>query len=89
MLVEIGKGEEVEVIPIPEGEMSKLAEYINPKATTYSLKQAYIVISAHLNQPKITPEEIENAGKSGKIGLIVDKLIEVSKFGQINAGKAD
>jgi len=85
MTVEVEGGVDVEITPIPEGEMSKLADFISQK----NLKQAYIVISAHLIQPKITPDEIENAGKSGKIGLIVDKIIEVSKLGKHDKGKAD
>jgi hypothetical protein len=85
ILVEIEEGVDVEITPIPEGEMSKLADYINQK----NVKQAYIIISAHLIQPKITPDEIENAGKSGTIAQIVDKIIEVSKSGSRNKGKAD
>ena len=67
-IVEVEKGVEIELIPLADGELSTLTDP----------KKGYITISTHLVSPKITPDELEKYGKSGKIKRILDKMLEVS-----------
>ena len=66
--VEIGPGEEVSLIPLPEGEISLLSDP----------KKCYDIISGHIFQPKITADEIRRYGKTGPISKVVQKLLEIS-----------
>lgn len=69
--IEVEKGVEIKIIPIPEGEISALAT-----------KKGYDVISDHIVEPKISPEEIQKYGRNGRISKVVEKLIEASDIRQ-------
>lgn len=68
LLVEIEPGKEVKIIPIPEGEIALLSDPI----------KGYEVLSAHIVEPKLSPDEIKKFGKTKAIALLVQKLLDIS-----------
>lgn len=81
--IEIEPGKEVKLIPLPEGELDKLGDPM----------KGYGILAAHIVEPKLTPDEIVNAGKNGAIARVVEKLFEISdikesfRAGSNNKGK--
>jgi len=68
IVVEIEPGKEIKLIPIPEGEISMMADP----------SKGYEITSAHIVEPKISPEELRQFGKTAKIAKVVQKLLEIS-----------
>jgi len=66
--VELSPGEEVKLIPLPEGEIKLLTDP----------EKGYEILSAHIAEPKITADEIRKYGKDGAIAGAVEKLFEIS-----------
>lgn len=66
--VELGPGEEVKLTPLPEGEIRLLTDP----------EKGYDIIASHIQEPKITAEEIRKYGKDGAIARAIEKLFEIS-----------
>ena len=81
--IEIEPGKEVKLIPLPEGELDQIGDPT----------KGYGILAAHIVEPKLTPDEIVNAGKNGAIARVVEKLFEISdikesfRAGSNNKGK--
>jgi len=79
--VEIEPGKEVRLIPLPEGELDQLSDPA----------KGYAILSSHIIEPKLTPDEILKFGKNGAIAKVVEKLFEISdikeSFRSGSAGK--
>lgn len=67
IVVEIEKGVEIKVIPIPEGEIG-----------TLTTEKGYEIVAAHILDPKLTAAEIKEYGRAGKVAKAVQKLLEIS-----------
>ena len=84
IILEIEPGKEVKLIPLAEGELDQLSDP----------SRGYGILSAHIIEPKLTPDEIIKFGKNGAIAKVVDKLFEISDIKesfrpeQRNKGKA-
>jgi len=68
LVIEIEPGKEVKIIPIPEGEIAQLSDPI----------KGYEVLSAHIVEPKLSPDEIKKFGKTKAIANLVQKLLDIS-----------
>lgn len=79
IIVSLGTNDEAKVTPIPDGELS---DFSDPKKT-------YGILANHIIEPKITAEELQRYGKSGKIKVLIEKLLEVSELSGNFRGKSE
>lgn len=68
LVIEVEPGKEVKIIPIPEGEIAQLSDPI----------KGYEVLSVHIVEPKLSPDEIKKFGKTKAIANLVQKLLDIS-----------